>query len=179
MLQGTKVRLRALEPADYPTLARWLNDAGVMVFWGHPGNTVTIADVSRQEEANAARGTSRKYIIETFEGQSVGQIDYYDLDWQARSCWVSIMIGERDFWSGGYGTDAMQTLLSYLFDQLGLHRIGLTVHASNERARRSYAKSGFREEGVLRDWAFFNGAWVDGILMSVLEDDFGANRGAL
>jgi RimJ/RimL family protein N-acetyltransferase len=174
MLVGSRVRLRALEPSDYAQLAEWLNDTDVMLYWGKPGNTVGAAEVAEQEQKNAARGNSRKYIIETHEGVAIGQIDYYDLDWQTRSAWTSIMIGNPDYWGGGYGTDAMRSLLSYLFDQLGLHRVALTTHASNERARKSYHKSGFVEEGVLRDWAFFNGGWHDGVLMSILAEDFAA-----
>lgn len=172
MLLGTKVRLRAIEPSDYALLAHWLNDAEVMVYWGRPGNTASVPEVSRDEEAQAARGSSRKYIIETLEGVAIGQIDYYDLDWRNRSVWVSIMVGDPDYWSGGYGTDAMRTLLTHLFRQLGLHRVALTVHESNGRAIHSYRKNGFVPEGTLREWAYFDGAWVNGILMAVLSSDF-------
>jgi RimJ/RimL family protein N-acetyltransferase len=171
MLLGKLVRLRALEQHDYGVLAEWLNDPDVMVYWGRPGNTVSVEEVARQEQHNAARGNSRKYIIETLGGRPIGQIDYYDLDWQARSAWTSIMVGEREFWSGGYGTDAMRTLIAYLIDEMGLHRVALTVHRTNERAQKSYRKNGFVEEGVLRDWAFFGGQWIDGIIMAVLEPD--------
>ncbi|HLJ65769.1 MAG TPA: GNAT family protein [Chloroflexota bacterium] len=172
MLCGKLVELRALETGDFPVLARWLNDAGVMLYWGRPGNTVAPEEVAADEVRNAARGTSRKYIIQTPEGRPIGQIDYYDLDWQARSAWVSILIGDPDFWGGGYGTDAMRALLTHLFDQMGLHRVALTVHETNARAQRSYAKNGFKAEGILRDWAFFNGKWVNGVVMSVLAEEF-------
>lgn len=172
MLVGQKVKLRAVEPGDYKLVAQWMNQAGVMLYWGRPGNTESLQEVARREEAEASRGNSRKYIIETKDGHPIGQIDYYDLDWQNRNAWTSILVGDPDYWGGGYGTDAMRTLLSYLFDQLGLHRVVLTVHSSNERAQRSYAKNGFVSEGVLRDWAYFDGDWHDGIIMAVLAADF-------
>jgi RimJ/RimL family protein N-acetyltransferase len=172
VIEGTLVDLRALEPEDIPILTRWLNNPNVMVYWGRPGQTLTRAEVEAQERANSARGNSRKYIIQTKEAQPIGQIDYYDLDWQNRSAWVSIMIGEPDFWSGGYGSDAMRALLRFLFSQLDLHRVALTVHESNARAQRSYAKNGFQVEGTLRDWAYFDGAWTNGIVMAVLKPDF-------
>lgn len=174
MLVGQKVRLRALESSDYPLLTRWLNDTEVMVYWGRPGNTVSLAEVARDEEMKSLRGNSRKYAIEALDGTAVGQIDYYDLDWQARSAWTSIVLGEREYWGGGYGTDAMRTLLTFLFFDLGLHRVTLTTHVTNERAQRSYRKNGFVPEGRMRDWAFFGGEWVDGILMSVIDRDFRA-----
>jgi RimJ/RimL family protein N-acetyltransferase len=171
-LAGNLVRLRSVEPSDYALLAEWYNNSEVMRYWGLPGYTVSIAEVARREEEQAARQNSRKYIVETLESRAIGQIDYYELDWRVRSASVSIMIAEPDFWGGGFGTDAMHTLLRYLFRQLGLHRVSLNVHESNERARHSYAKNGFREEGVMRDWAFFDGHWENGILMSVLESEF-------
>lgn len=174
MLTGKLVRLRAVEPADYSLLTRWLNDSDVMVYWGRPGNTVSYTEVAERESRDAARGNSRKFIVETLEGDAIGQIDYYDLDWQARSAWVSILIADARFWGGGYGTDAMRVLLRHLFEQMGLHRVALTAHESNARAIRSYEKNGFTREGTLRDWAYFDGRWVNGVLMSVLAADFAA-----
>jgi RimJ/RimL family protein N-acetyltransferase len=172
VLKGSLVNLRAVEPDDYRLLWQWTNDPDVMVYWGRPGNSQSLPEVARLEELQAARGTSRKYIVETVEALPIGQIDYYDLDWQARSAWTSIMIANQEFWGGGYGTDSMRTLLTYLFMQMGLHRVSLAAHVTNKRAIRSYEKNGFKVEGTLREWAFFNGAWVDGVLMSVLESDF-------
>jgi RimJ/RimL family protein N-acetyltransferase len=172
MLRGRLVDLRAIEPADYPLLARWYNRPDVMTYWGLPGNTVSVAEVARKEEAETFRGNSRKYLVQTKDAQPIGFVDYYDLDWQARRGWVSILIGEESYWGGGYGTDAMRTLLRYLFSQLGLHRVSLNVHESNVRAQRSYRKNGFVQEGLMRDWTYFDGRWENGILMSVLADGF-------
>jgi RimJ/RimL family protein N-acetyltransferase len=172
VLKGSLVNLRAVEPDDYRLLWHWVNDPDVMVYWGRPGNTESLPEVARLEELQSARGTSRKYIIETHEALPIGQIDYYDLNWQARSAWTSIMIADPQYWGGGYGTDSMRTLLTYLFTQMGLHRISLSAHVTNERAIRSYEKNGFQVEGTLREWAYFNGEWVDGVMMSVLESDF-------
>jgi RimJ/RimL family protein N-acetyltransferase len=172
VLKGSLVNLRAVESDDYHLLWQWINDPDVMVYWGRPGNTQSLSEVTRQEELQASRGNSRKYIVETHDTLPIGQIDYYDLDWQARSAWTSIMIATPEFWGGGYGTDAMRTLLTYLFRQMGLHRISLNAHVTNSRAIRSYEKNGFKAEGTLREWAFFNGEWVDGLLMSVLDGDF-------
>lgn len=172
MLKGKLVNLRAVEPEDYRLLWRWMNDPHVMLYWGRPGTSMSFPEVEKDERVMAARGNSRKYIVETHDGRPIGQIDYYDLDWQSRSAWTSILIGDPEYWGGGYGTDAMRTLLGYLFGQLGLHRVALNVHKSNVRAQRSYEKNGFVKEGVMRDWAYFDGRWVDALLMAVLDRDF-------
>jgi len=172
LIRAERVDLRAVESFDYPLLHRWLNDPDVMLYWGRPGNTVSLEEVERSEREQAARSNSRKYMIQLKDGTAIGQIDFYDLDWQNRSAWVSIMIGVPEYWSGGYGTEAMRALLGYLFGQLDLHRVSLTTHESNVRAQKSYAKTGFVVEGTLRDWAHFGGAWVDGVMMAVLREDF-------
>lgn len=171
MIKGERVDLRAVEPADLPLLAAWLNDPDIMRYWGRPGQTLSLAEVEARERSEAARGNSRKYIVQTKDGHPIGQIDYYDLDWQNRSASVSIMVGDPEYWGGGYGTDAMASLLKYLFRELDLHRVALTVHESNERARKSYEKNGFVVEGTLRDWAYFNGRFTNGLIMAVLRDD--------
>ena len=172
MLRGVKVVLRAVEPADNELIWRWLNNPDVARYWGLPGHTVSMPEIARDEEAQARRGNSRKYIVETLDGLAIGEIDYYDLEWKPRSAWVSILIGDIAYWGGGYGTDAMQTLLQYLFGELNLHRVTLTVHETNERAMRSYEKNGFVREGVMRDWAYFGGEYVNGVIMAVLAEDF-------
>lgn len=172
MLIGKLTNLRAVESTDYELLWKWANTPEVMQYWGRSGNTESLAQVAEREKAEASRGNSAKFIVETKDQRAIGQIDYYDLNWQSRSAWVSILIAEKEYWGGGYGTDAMHVLLRFLFRELGLHRVALNVHETNVRAQRSYEKNGFVREGVMRDWTFFDGAWRDAILMSVLTEDF-------
>ena len=57
--------------------------------------------------------------------------------------WVGIGIGEREFWSKGYGTDMMKLCLQYAFFELGVQRLSLGLHEYNPRALRSYEKAAF------------------------------------
>src|SRR5690349_2104408 len=70
VIKGRLVDLRAVEPADIPLLARWLNDPEVMEFWGRPGNTVSVSEVEAHERAEAARASSRKYMIQAKSGEA-------------------------------------------------------------------------------------------------------------
>jgi len=77
-------------------------------------------------------------------------VDYRDVDSIARSATVGITIGEKELWGQGYGTEALGLLVAFLFDYLNLRRVQLDTWSGNERAMRSFAKLGFREEGRLR-----------------------------
>jgi RimJ/RimL family protein N-acetyltransferase len=66
----------------------------------------------------------------------------------------------------------MNALLDFGFGQLRMERIWLEVYDYNERARRSYEKSGFVVEGVQRHANYRLGKYHDVILMAVLHDDW-------
>jgi RimJ/RimL family protein N-acetyltransferase len=85
---------------------------------------------------------------------------------------LGIVIVEKDYWSKGYGGDAIKTLLRYAFDELYLHKVYLRVFSFNPRAMRCYEKCGFQVEGRLIQQLFRHGAWHDEVYMGVLRDDF-------
>jgi RimJ/RimL family protein N-acetyltransferase len=70
---------------------------------------------------------------------------YYDIDLRNGETELGIMIGNRDYWSKGYGRDAVNTLIDHIFTSTTMIRIYLHTLDWNHRARRSFAKSGFRE----------------------------------
>ena len=88
-----------------------------------------------------------------------------------------ITIGERDAWGRGLGTEATRLMLGLAFDTLGLHRVGLTVFAFNERAIRSYRKAGFAIEGRMREAIVRDGRYWDELQMGVLQEEWRAGDG--
>ena len=67
------------------------------------------------------------------------------------------MIGNKDFWDRGYGTEAVRLLLRFGFLTLNLNNIRLTVHSFNERAIRCYEKCGFKRCGYWPDSWYHDG----------------------
>jgi len=92
--------------------------------------------------------------------------------------WVGIGIGERDFWSKGYGTDMMNVCLRYAFLELGVQRVSLGLHEYNPRALRSYEKAGFKLEGRTRKDVLREGKRTDTFWMGILRDEWMAQNGA-
>ncbi|MBS4195085.1 GNAT family N-acetyltransferase [Lederbergia citri] len=69
------------------------------------------------------------------------------------------------------GKGVGKALFSYVLEwakQVGLHRLDLTVIATNEVAVKLYKKMGFEIEGVKRDSLFIDGEYVDEYYMSIL-----------
>ena len=82
------------------------------------------------------------------------------------------MIGNKDYWNKGYGTEAMTLLLKHGFETLNLNRIMLRVYDFNARAQRCYEKAGFVTEGQLRDALYVEGDYRDVLIMSVLRKEW-------
>ena len=73
----------------------------------------------------------------------------------------------------GIGSKFLRSVLDICFNELAAHRVELLVHLDNERARRVYAKTGFAEEGILRDLHMNkDGSFRSMRLMSLLKPDW-------
>jgi RimJ/RimL family protein N-acetyltransferase len=178
MLHGEKVVLRAPGHADLPTFVRWFNDQEVMRFLAMDMWPMSMESEEKWFE-RIVEQKNRTLTIETLPsegrpGVAIGNISLMDGDNRSQRAELGIVIGEKEYWSHGYGTDAIKTLLRYAFDELNYHRVFLRVYAANARAIRCYEKCGFRLEGRLREHVFRNGVWHDELMMGVLRDEFRA-----
>ncbi|GAC1302697.1 MAG: hypothetical protein NVSMB21_00950 [Vulcanimicrobiaceae bacterium] len=67
-------------------------------------------------------------------------------------------------------------MLDATFVSQNAHRIQLDCYEDNLRARRAYARAGFREEGVMRDAVTRDGRWISLVLLAMLESDYRSAR---
>ena len=176
-IPGRRVRLRAIERSDIPTFVRWFNDPEVGQYL-QMYMPMSLAEEERWFEPQLTSVDSRVFGIETLDGRHIGNLGLHNLDWNERCAVLGIVIGEKDYWGKGYGTDAVNTVLRFAFEQMNLHRIQLSVYAYNERAVRCYEKCGFRHEGRMRSKHFFSGEYHDELIMGILRDEFSGEGSA-
>ena len=179
MIYGERVRLRATEHDDVKKFYVWVNDPDVTRYLSLylPMSTV---DEENWFEAMTKRDQSEKtLVIEMRDGNGwkmIGNCGVFGIDPVNRLGELGIMIGEKDEWNKGYGTEAMFLLVRHCFDTLNLNRAYLHVYAENLRAKRSYEKAGFVEEGRLRESVYKHGKYDDVIVMSVLRSEWIARK---
>ena len=109
---------------------------------------------------------SHHFGTDAIDGTYIGNCMYYDLDSINKEAELGIVIGERDYWGNSYGYDAVTTLLNHMFVDLQLNRVYLHTLDWNERAQRSFAKSGFKPVRTVRRMS------QDFILMEVLREEW-------
>lgn len=178
MIEGRLVRLRAREPEDAERAHRWINDWEVARFLvvRYP---LSLASERGWVEATPAASFGGVHLaIETLEGEHIGNLDLRNVMPENRTAELGIMIGEKGYWSQGYGADAVRTLARLAFHRMNLNRIYLHTYAYNERAQRAFARAGFRVEGRLRSHVFVDGQYWDVIVMGLLREEFDAQQAA-
>lgn len=87
-----------------------------------------------------------------------------------QSCSLGYWIGSP-FAAQGYMTAAVDTIVPFVFETLGLHRLEAACLPLNSISIRLLEKSGFKYEGVARRYLRINGVWQDHLLYALLEDD--------
>ena len=86
---------------------------------------------------------SQRFAVDTHDGKLIGNCMYYDIDAEKSQCELGIMIGDRNYWSKGYGTDVVKTAVTHIFQTTELERVYLHTLTSNYRAQKSFTKAGF------------------------------------
>ena len=172
MLYGPRVTLRALTPDDYARMTEFKNDVEFeLLGGGDPPRPRTLASVSDFFDGASKDKENLGFAIDV-DGRFIGDIGLFRVNRIDSTAEVGIGIGDRDHWGKGYGREAMALILEYGFTMQNLRRIWLEVHATNERAVRSYRALGFVEEGRQREHVWSGGSYVDLLLMGLLRSEW-------
>lgn len=179
MICGDRIRLVAIEKEDLPLFVKWLNDPevrdGLSMYL-----PMSMAQEEKWFEEMLKRDPNTQPLnIEARQGDEwikIGNMGFFNFDHCARSAEVGIVIGNKDFWNQGYGTEAMTLMLKHGFETLNLHRIKLLVYEDNPRAIRCYEKVGYVHEGRLREERYHNGCYFDVLFMGMLKQEWDAKR---
>ena len=151
MITGTKIKLRDKRAADALDDYTWRTDLELAQLDATPPLTITFPQYL-SDYASALRypsPTRLPFAVETLDGKHIGNCVYYNINDTKGEAELGIMIGDRDYWDKGYGSDAVTTLVSYIFRQTNLKRIYLKTRDSNRRAQRCFRKCGFTPYGHL------------------------------
>jgi len=79
---------------------------------------------------------------------------------------------KTEHWNNGYITEALKTVINFGFDQLEINRIEAEVMQGNNISEKVLDKLNFKNEGVLREWMFWNGKHYDMTMFSLLKADY-------
>jgi RimJ/RimL family protein N-acetyltransferase len=176
LFTGERVRLVAVDPekeAEY--MAAWRKDSEFGQLWdSDPAMPMSLRQLRARTEEWATKPHPGRFsfMIELVEsGERIGHTALWNTFSTHQDAWISIGIGNREHWGKGYGTEAMQLVMDFGFDELDIERITLITFEYNRRAIRAYEKLGFAHEGRVRGMLLRYGRRWDGILMGILRQE--------
>jgi RimJ/RimL family protein N-acetyltransferase len=178
---GDLVALGPLRRESLPLFLRWINDFEVTRTLALALRTVTWeSELAWFEQASgpppgrssAPPASVRFMVYEKATLRPVGNTELFNIDHEHRRAEFGIMLGEKDCWGKGYGTETARLMLDYGFTALGLHNIMLSAYSFNERGLRAYRRAGFREIGRRREAQWLGGRAFDIVYMDCVATEF-------
>lgn len=171
-LNGKLVSLRPVNENDADTLVRWINDPEVTHFISSG-----VFPNSHAQEVSWIRGLDDKkdnlvLVIETAKGIPIGTVGLHRINWVDRTGTTGALIGEKEYWGKGYGTEAKILLLHHAFTRMNLRTISSSVIAFNERSYRALRKQGYVEVGRMPKWHYRDGKYHDQIMLILTKQAF-------
>lgn len=151
MIKGkiTKIRPKKIEDADNDY--RWQTDPELSDLDAIEPLNMDFSDyiIEYRDALKHPSPFRRPLAVETLDGEHIGNCVWYNIDKTGRQSEVGIMIGNRDYWNKGYGTDVMKTLVNYIFRSTNFNRVYLKTLEKNLRAQGSFVKAGFTPCGKI------------------------------
>ena len=155
-LHGDRVTLRPMTEDDWATLLKWNNDPEVMKYADHDEfEPTTLGDV--QSIYRWISTHARCFMIQV-DGRPIGEcwlqrmnlrriVDQFPGKDLRR---IDLMIGEKELWGRGYGTEAIALLVALGFTCEAADAIFGVVSADNTRSLRAFQKCGFTRHAAMR-----------------------------
>ena len=162
--------LRVMERDDIGFVVECRNDIEA---FGQYDPVSQISKTERMKEFDnptqiSALTETTRFIIENKERKRIGYIRHYLVQ----------PIGHMEIGYGivpsdrgkGYGTEAVQIMVDYLFLSKNIMRIQAGTNVRNRASQRVLEKAGFKKEGTIRKSTFVRGEWADAYLYSIIKE---------
>lgn len=125
-LVGDRIYLSPRNSEDVEKFTEWLNDFETTDYLGRSGILTTLDGENKYLEQNSSPEAS--FVIITIEDDKmIGTVSLENINHISRCATLGIFIGDKEFRSKGYGTEAIRLILEYGFKYLNLHSIKLDM----------------------------------------------------
>lgn len=174
--QGERVRLRAIEPGDWPTYSAWDQDqeqSRSLYFVPFPQSEEAKRRWAEAESTRKPEGDNFRFVIENKEGEVVGNLTTHDCDPRVGTLSYGINV-QKEYRGKGYAVEAIRLVLRYYFEERRYQKVTVGVYSFNEASIRLHKKLGFQREGCLRRTVYTRGQYFDEIKFGLTAEEFAA-----
>lgn len=175
-LEARRVRLRWLEARDVPALFEVFSDREAMRYWSSEAMTEpreAAASLAAIEDGFATKTLFQWGVARREDDGVIGTCTLAQLSVAHRRAEIGFAFA-RAWWGRGLASEAVDRLLAFAFDEVGLHRVEADADPRNARSIALLERLGFVHEGLARERWWVGDEAADGILFSVLAREWRA-----
>lgn len=177
-LEGDAISLRSYASVPIQNIAeqylQWINNKRVVTPIASPSllETKDYPFIEESYRRFTSQTCTGYFIWHNKDSKFIGTAKIDKIDLYNKSAEVGMMIGETRYWGQSIGTQTMSILLNYLFEIKFFHRIWGGTNALNTAMRRVFIRSGFTQEGILREASLMNGTYTDNYYYGLLNSEY-------
>jgi aminoglycoside 6'-N-acetyltransferase len=173
LLEGKNVNLRLRDKEDLDFFFDFWNNINYYGIYEAIQPQISKVEAEKRIESGAASSDGvgwTWFVVEKKDGTKIGFILYFTN--QPRG-WIELGYALLPSEMGkGYGTEAAQIMVDYLFLAKDIMRVQATTDERNRASQRVLEKVGFKREGIIRQSGFARGEWVNDCLYSILREEW-------
>jgi ribosomal-protein-alanine N-acetyltransferase len=109
------------------------------------------------------------------ESEIIGSVGFYAWDRETEKAEAGYDL-KPAYWGKGIMVEALNRVVQFGFEEMGLNRIQVTIMSTNPRSMALIEKVGFKREGILRDYSKFEGKYSDEHIFSMLGREWSARQ---
>jgi RimJ/RimL family protein N-acetyltransferase len=143
------ITLRPHERIDIPLRVKWLNNKNANVYVTDNADHVTTTEEQEKWFENYEADDRKEFFTICDDGEPIGFTGLSHIDEKEKMASVFIMIGEDEQRGRGNGVRALESLIKYGSEELGIQTFTLEVFEENVPAVRLYASAGFIKTGTV------------------------------
>ncbi len=173
-IESQRLYFRAVTPTDAAgNYLRWMNDPEVTQFLESRFRPQSVESIQAYiEDLANSKDNIFCAIVQKSDHRHIGNIRLGPIEWVHRRAEVGLLIGEKDCWGHGLGTEAYKMIAEHAFFSLNLNKVTAGAYDENKGSRQALVKAGFVEEGRRRSHCFVDGAYVDVFVYGALREEF-------
>lgn len=161
-----RIKLRAMEPEDVDAIFAWENDPQIWVYNAahQPFSRYALEKfIEEQSQSDIYTARQLRLMAENDDGICVGCIDLYDFDPYHKRAAIGVLTDNK-MRGKGYGRMMLGALENFAKEHIGIHQLHCAVSTSNTQSIRLFKSAGYTESGVMKEWIYDNGNWVDALV---------------
>ncbi len=171
--EGRLVYLRPLDKkTDAPECQRMFSDPQVRAFVDLDLPITPQAEEKWFDRMAESDHDAPLAVVALEEDDFLGVIGLHNIDWQNGVAISGTILGNKNYWKQGFGTDAKMLQLKYAFLTLGLRKVRAWVVEGNEASLRMLRKCSYELVGCYKKEVFTEGRFRDVFLVEVFREDW-------